>query len=56
MIREYIIVLSKKQSDKLVEIAEKEGFTDELEYLQLFINRLVTDDSMADALTEGMLK
>jgi hypothetical protein len=55
MIREYIIILSKKKSDKLAELAENDGFDDDLAWLQLKIDELIgSGDGIAKALAKGL--
>jgi len=57
MIREYIVVLSDKQYEKLLELSEKAGEQDELAHLQEKIAGWLNDDSnegIAKALAKGM--
>jgi len=51
MIREYIVILSDKQYEKLLELSEKAGEQDELAHLQEKIAELLKADS-----NEGIAK
>jgi len=55
MIREYIVVLSDKQYEKLLELSEKAGEQDELAHLQEKIAGWLNDnEGIAKALAKGM--
>jgi len=59
MIREYIIILSDKQYEKLLELSEKAGEQDELAHLQEKIAELLKADSnegIAKALAKELTK
>lgn len=56
MINELIIILTDKQQAELTKRAEKAGYQDDLEYLQLHLDSWLKSNSVAEALAKGMVK